>query len=189
MLDKEFFEYAPDGGGRDRPALREAVPQRLMRLQGLLTEEADDNEESLRVTRIPVHCMREVRERCVYTAEFGTVEEGDRFPPPVQLVTIPCRSPTGDGRCARTGDDDRPCTLFGVVSSVETPGKERLHFIVAPVSPGTSLTPSGRELLLRKRERLRRSLRHWEQAFTPVTMLMDATTRGVQFWLHYWFGK
>ncbi|MBF0127062.1 MAG: hypothetical protein HQM02_07610 [Magnetococcales bacterium] len=188
MLDQEFFVSNTDDQGRRRPALRTTVPLRLLRLMGLLTGETGGRDDEMRGTRIPLRIVREVREGCQYTAEFGSVEESEWFPVPVQLVTIPCRSPAGEGRCARTGEE-RPCTLFGVVASLETPEKERVSIIVAPILPGATLTLSERELLLKKRELYAKSLRLWEDALAPINLLMDATTRGVQFWVRSWFGK
>ncbi|MBF0213924.1 MAG: hypothetical protein HQM00_10250, partial [Magnetococcales bacterium] len=120
MLDKELFESITDDQGKIRPALRITVPMRVLSRIGLVSGESRGREETLQNTQIPIRAMREVREWCSYTADFGTVEDGAQFPPPVQLVTIPCRSPTGDGHCSRTGEA-RPCTLFGIFSSVDTP--------------------------------------------------------------------
>ncbi|MBF0340957.1 MAG: hypothetical protein HQL95_08365 [Magnetococcales bacterium] len=189
MLDKELFDYSTDDLGRKRPVLRATVSERLLRVMGLHPGNAeDDKEEVLRETHIPIRSMREVRESCPFTAEFGIVEKSEQFQSPVQLVTIPCRSPSGDGRCMRTGDE-RPCPLFGALTSVETPEKERVNLIVAPVLPGAGLSAQEQGLLSKKREIYQRSLRLWEDALAPVHMFMDATTRGVQFWLRSWFGK
>ncbi|MBF0213923.1 MAG: hypothetical protein HQM00_10245, partial [Magnetococcales bacterium] len=55
--------------------------------------------------------------------------------------------------------------------------------------PGARLSPAECEQLYKKREIYQRSLRHWEEMLTPINMMMEATTRSVQFWLHSWFGK
>ncbi|MBF0271594.1 MAG: hypothetical protein HQL98_06005 [Magnetococcales bacterium] len=197
MLHQDLFESTTDDQGRKRPALKKTVPQRLMRLMGLRPDEPDGpngpgepdgKEEKYQATQIPVREMRDVQEWCCYTAEFGIVETHEQFPPPVQLVTIPCRSPSGDGHCTRTGEE-RPCTLFGAFSSVETPDKERVKIIVAPVLPGTSLSEPEQAMLTKKRERFHKSLRQWEEVLAPVNLVLEASTRSVQFWLHSWFGK
>ncbi|MBF0191055.1 MAG: hypothetical protein HQL99_07880 [Magnetococcales bacterium] len=189
MLPQDLFESVTDDEGRKRPALKKTVPQRLMRLMGLRQDETEGPEEDPgHATQIPVREMRDVQEWCRYTAEFGTVELPEPFPPPVQLVTIPCRSPSGDGHCTRT-DETRPCILFGAFSSVETPDKERVKIMVAPVLPGTSLSGPEQEMLIKKRERFHKSLRQWEEVLAPVNLVLEASTRSVQFWLHSWFGK
>ncbi|MEO5331399.1 MAG: hypothetical protein H7839_05195 [Magnetococcus sp. YQC-5] len=188
MLDKDFFEYTTDGQGQKHPILRIKVPLRLLRIMGLLTGEAAGRDEDLRETQIPVRIMRAVRERCRYSADFGKVEENSQFFDSVQLMTIPCRSSAGDGCCTRTGEE-RSCTLFGVFSSVDTPEQERVNIIVAPIFPGAELSSSERELLAKKVEIYHKSLRQIEALFVPVTMLMDAANRSMQFWLRSWFGK
>ncbi|NGZ04907.1 MAG: hypothetical protein G8237_00965 [Magnetococcales bacterium] len=187
ILEKEFFEYVTDDQGRTHLALRVKVPHHLLQAMGLLTD-ASDEESALLITQIPLKSIRDIQERCVFTAEFATVEENPEFNPPVQLVTIPCRSAIGHGRCKRTGED-RPCTLFGVMSSVQTGDKDPVHLIVAPKPPGTELLPSEETWLLQKRDTYEHSLRQWDDLLTPVHLVLDATTRGVQFWLRSWLGK
>ncbi len=186
ILDQELFEQATDDRGRERPALKGTVPQRVLRAMGLLTGETGGREEDPRVTEIPVKSMHGVRDWCLYTADFGRVEEDAQFPPPVQLVTIPCRSPTGDGNCTKMGPV-RDCPLHGALSFVETPEKERVELIVVPIFPGTTLSPTERDFLVQKRERYQRLLRQREDVFAPVNMLIDVTGRSMQFWLRFWF--
>ncbi|MBF0583942.1 MAG: hypothetical protein HQL80_06870 [Magnetococcales bacterium] len=186
ILDDELFEYITDEKGRVYPALKSTVPQRVLRAMGLLTGETGGSEEDQRITQIPVKVMRGVREYCVFTADFGRVEEREHFPPPVQLVVLPCRSSTADGNCTKR-DSERSCALFGASSSVETSRKERVELIVVPLFPGTSVPPSQREWLGNKRDSHLQSLRQWEDALAPVHFLMDATVRGMQFWIRSWF--
>ncbi|MEO5341334.1 MAG: hypothetical protein H7837_12605 [Magnetococcus sp. MYC-9] len=187
MLKQEIFTYVTDDKGKERPALRDTVPQGVLRAMGLLTGEAGGSDEELRTAQIPVKAMEGVRDGCVYTADFGHVEEGAEFSAPVQLVTIPCRSPTGDGHCTKTGSET-PCSLYGTVATVESPGKERIKVIVAPVLPGRSLTPQQRAWLVNRREGHLKTMRQWEDTFAPVNLVLDATVRGMQFWVKSWFG-
>ncbi|MEO5352550.1 MAG: hypothetical protein H7835_04985 [Magnetococcus sp. XQGC-1] len=186
-LDNALFVYIPDDDGQQRPRLRETVPQHLLREMGLLTGEAEGDEAALRVTQIPVRLIQGVRECCVYTADFGQMEPSVPFPPPPQLVTIPCRSSTANGRCTKMGAESH-CPLIGTHASVETPAKERVELIVAPLFPGSTLSVQQLEKLVRKHDEYLASRQRWEEAFAPVHMLMDATTRGMQFWIKSWFG-
>lgn len=186
-LDNALFEHITDAKGRERPALRGTVPQHVLRAMGLLTGETGGSEEDVRITQIPVQVMQGVRERCVYTADFATVEENTPFPPPFQLVTVPCRSATEGGLCVKMGVESR-CSLFGASTFVETPKKERVELIVAPVFPGDTLSPALLDRIAKKREAYLQSQRQWEEAFAPVQFLMDATSRGMQFWIKSWFG-
>lgn len=186
-LDNAFFEQIIDAKGRERPALRGHVPQHVLRAMGLLTGETGGSEEDMRITQIPVQVMQGIRERCVYTADFATVEENAPFPPPFQLVTIPCRSATADGLCVKMGVESR-CPLFGSSTFVETPRKERVELIIVPVFPGNALSPALLDRIAEKREGYLQSQRQWEEAFAPIQFLMDATSRGMQFWIKSWFG-
>jgi hypothetical protein len=186
-LDNALFVYITDDNGQQRPCLQETIPQYLLREMGLLTGEAEGDEEALRITQIPVRFIQGVRECCVYTADFGQVEPGAPFPFPPQLLTIPCRSSTANGRCTKMGPESH-CPLFGAHASVETPAKERLELIVAPLFPGSTLSPQQNEKLVRKYDEYQTAKQRWEEAFAPIHMLMDATTRGMQFWIKSWFG-
>ncbi|MEO5362331.1 MAG: hypothetical protein H7838_01715 [Magnetococcus sp. DMHC-8] len=188
MLDNEIFIRTTDERGRERLAIRLSVPQGVLRNMGLLTGETGGNETDLRVTQIPVKAMRGIRDRCMYTADFGTVENDPSFAAPVQLVTIPCRSALDDGQCNRMGPVES-CPLFGMLSAVESPDKVRVDLIVAPVLPGGTLPAAAQPLLVQKRDLYQRSLSQWEDALAPVNMLMDATLRGLQFWARSWFGS
>ncbi|MBF0417829.1 MAG: hypothetical protein HQL86_06235 [Magnetococcales bacterium] len=149
---------------------------------------APEDEELFAATQLPITALREVKERCIYTAGFATVEEGMAFPPPVQLASIPCRSASGDGRCTRL-DHGQRCTLFGFFSSVESPMRQRVYLIMAPILPGLGVPVVGRALLTEQRERYLHSLRHWELMLTPVNLAWDATLRGMRFWTNLWFGR
>lgn len=187
ILDIELFEQITDDSGRERHALKSIVPKYVLRSMGLVIGEMDGREEEMEITQLPVKAMDGVSDRCIYTADFGRVENNLHFTSPVQLVTIPCRSPTGDDRCTRTGQE-QSCPLFGVPSSVETPGKEKVEFFVVPVFPGTGLSTTQYDLLVQKREGYQRSLRQWEDIFVPINIFVDASSRGMQFWIRSWFG-
>ncbi|GAB0056945.1 hypothetical protein SIID45300_01261 [Candidatus Magnetaquicoccaceae bacterium FCR-1] len=188
MLDPEFFEPVTDARGRTMLALKNTVPQRLLHQAGLVMDGAPEKDGLVAATQLPITVLREVKERCIYTAGFATVEEGVEFPSPVQLVSIPCRSASGDGRCMRL-DNEQRCTLFGFFSSVESPTRQRVHLIIAPILPGLGVSMVGRALLVEQRERYLHSLRHWELMLTPVNLALDATIRGMRFWMNLWFGK
>ncbi|MEO5346428.1 MAG: hypothetical protein H7834_08630 [Magnetococcus sp. YQC-9] len=188
MLDPEFFEPVTDALGRTRLALKNTVPQRLLHQAGLMMDRAPEEDDLVVATQLPITVLREVKERCIYTAGFATVEEGVKFPSPVQLVSIPCRSASEDGRCARL-DNGQRCSLFGFFSSVESPTRQRVHLIMAPILPGLGVSVVGRALLAEQREHYLHSLRHWELMLTPVNLALDATLRGVRFWINFWFSR
>lgn len=187
VLDEELFDYIPDDKGRERPVLKYAVPSYVLRGMGLLTGESGGSEAELMPLQIPVKAMQNIREGCIYTADFGNLEEHPDFPAPVQLVTLPCRSSTEDGECAKWGMGS-VCPLVGMLSSVRTPDKERVDLIVVPLFPGNSLSPSQYEHLIEKRVHYLRSLHQWEETLAPVHFWMDAASRGMQFWFRSWFG-
>uniref|UniRef100_UPI00187D1335 hypothetical protein n=1 Tax=Candidatus Magnetaquicoccus inordinatus TaxID=2496818 RepID=UPI00187D1335 len=108
-------------------------------------------------------------------------------PPPVQLVTIPCRCPSGVGKCTKLGSE-KTCSLFGAPAYLLTPKKERVELIAVPLYPGSSLTEEQLEHALKIRNKFVKSLNLWEEVFNPFHLVVDATHRGMQFWVKSWFG-
>ncbi|MBF0180648.1 MAG: hypothetical protein HQM03_11550 [Magnetococcales bacterium] len=187
ILPDDLLETIVDANGRERLAVRATVPARVLRVLGLLMTESEADDADAVATPIPIQALQGVTERCVFTAGFGAMTPDAHFASPLQLATIPCRSATSQGHCNRTGRE-RHCPLQGLPVFVETPEKERVTLLVAPVPPGEELTQERMATLAHKREEWLLALRQREELFTPVTFLLDASNRGMQFWLKAWFG-
>ncbi|MBF0185056.1 MAG: hypothetical protein HQM06_11800 [Magnetococcales bacterium] len=185
-LPDSFFDYLPEHRGLRRPFVRPFVSGQLLSSIGLPPSEAGEP-ETLHPTQIPVYYIQGVRDCCVYTADFGTIVEHPLFPPPVQLVTIPCRCPSGIDKCNKLGSE-RPCSLFASPSYLLTAKKERIELIAIPIFPGRALNEEQLHMAERVREKFVKSLRLWEDVFAPVQLVFDATSRGMQFWVKTWFG-
>ncbi|MBF0295412.1 MAG: hypothetical protein HQL96_09505 [Magnetococcales bacterium] len=187
ILPDDLLETIVDASGKERLAVRATVPARVLRVLGLLMTESEASDEEAVSTPIPIQALQGVAERCVFTAGFGAMTTDPHFAAPLQLATIPCRSATPEGHCNRTGRE-RHCPLQGLPVFVETPEKERIALLVAPVPPGAIPTLERMTTLAHKREEWLVALRQREELFTPVTFLLDASNRGMHFWLKAWFG-
>ncbi|MBF0098069.1 MAG: hypothetical protein HQM04_09330 [Magnetococcales bacterium] len=185
-LPDSLFDYLATARGSKYPFVRSFIPGTLLTSMGLQPGDGTQ-EDLLHPTQIPVHSIQGIRECCVYTADFGTILEHPLFPPPVQLVTIPCRCPSGIGKCTKLGSE-KTCSLFCAPAYLLTSKKERVELIALPLFPGNSLSEEQIQCAVRMREKFVKSLRLWEEMFAPLHLVVDATNRGMQFWVKAWFG-